>query len=78
MTGGMTFLTVAFAGKYRWNEFYLPVTVGIVSSTVDKRAAYVKTLQGTNLLTFGIGLAVTVSPKLGLLSNTQINTKILF
>ncbi len=59
MTGGMTFLTLAYAGKYRWETVYFPLNIGFVSSTVDSTGTFTRTMAAKVLVSYGIGFAMT-------------------
>lgn len=58
MTGGMTILTGAYSGKYRWDTFYLPVAAGFSSSTVDSSGSLTKSIRTRALVSAGVGFAV--------------------
>ena len=71
LSGGMTILTVAYTGKYRWEQFYFPVALGLSSSTVDSTGSFTKTLQTRAYASLGVGFAITKSFNLEFTSNSH-------
>lgn len=59
LSGGMTLLTVAYAGKYRWDTNYFPFNVGFVSSTVDSTGTFTRTIAAKMLVSYGFGIALS-------------------
>jgi len=59
LTGGMTLLTVAYAGKYRWDTNYFPFNIGFISSTVDSTGTFTRTISAKMLVSYGFGIALT-------------------
>ena len=74
ITGGMTILTVAYNGKYRWEQFYFPISLGLSSSTVDSTGSFTKTLQARAYAALGVGFSITKSFNLELTSNSNTVT----
>lgn len=72
LSGGMTLLSIAYAGKYRWDKVYLPTLVGITSSSVDSTGTFTKTLA-TRVL-FGLGVGFLVNDKFALEFTSNSNT----
>lgn len=69
ITGGMTLLTVGYSGKYRWEQIYLPVNLGIASSTVDSTGSFTRTVAARTFASLGIGVAVNEKFNLELTSS---------
>lgn len=74
VSGGMTVLGISYIGKYRGDEFYLPVTLGITNSYVDNSAAFTKTIATKALFGIGFGIAVNNNVNLELTSNATTVT----
>lgn len=59
LSGGMTLLTIAYAGKYRWETNYFPFNIGFISSTVDSTGTYTRTIAAKMLVSYGFGIALS-------------------
>lgn len=67
--GNMSFLTVAYAGKYVWEDFYLPLGIGLTSSSVnDNTGVFTKSLKSVVTAWIGIGLSFSKNFKMELVS----------
>lgn len=58
VTDSISIINIAYAGKYRWDNFYLPVYLGLSSSNVDSSALFTKTIQAKSYAGLGIGLNI--------------------
>lgn len=67
--GSMSLLTVAYAGKYVWEDFYLPLGIGLTSSSVnDNTGVFTKSLKAVVTAWVGIGLSFSKNFKMELVS----------
>lgn len=71
VTGGMKVTTIAYAGKYRWENFYLPFLVGISGSSVDNTALFTRTLESRSLFSLGVGININEKINLEMSSNAH-------
>ncbi len=74
LTGGMTLLSISYAGKYRWDKVYLPTVMGITSSSVDSTGILTKTLTTSALFGLGVGFLINDNFALELTSNANTVT----
>lgn len=68
--GGMNILTVAYAGRRRWEAVYLPVYLGLAASTVDTTGALTKTFAARVHAGLGLGVMAGLKTNLELSANT--------
>jgi hypothetical protein len=59
MAGGMTLLTIGYSGKYLWETFYLPLNLGLTSSTVDSTGYFTKAMKTQLYVGYGLGIAIS-------------------
>lgn len=63
--GRLSILTVSYSGKYRWEEFYLPLGAGLASSSVSGNDGLLTKSIKTPVV-FWIGVGFTPSEKIAL------------
>lgn len=59
VNGALNLLTAAYVGKYRWDQFYIPLQVGVVTASNNTSDEFTKSIKVAGYLALGAGYVFT-------------------